>query len=104
MQCLIEKMGGFLRRKHLSKVLRCVFKARVTLYYTVLLPNKHLLPQEARSPRSGCQDGQVPVKMLSLVEHFSLWPRVAERTQALCGVSFIRALIPSMTAPEGRVS
>lgn len=53
---------------------------------------------EAGSPRTGCRPGQVPVKAFFLVADFSLVEGVWE----LCGVSSIKAPIPSVRAAPSR--
>ena len=59
--------------------------------------NLFLTVLEAISPKSGCQCGWV--RALFWASGFSLCPHVAEGTRELCGVSFIRTLIPFMRAP-----
>lgn len=49
---------------------------------------------ETRSLRSEHEHGQVLVRTLFRVADFSFCPYMAEGARVLCGVSFIRALIP----------
>lgn len=61
-----------------------------------LLNSRHLFLTilETRSLRSEHEHGQVLVRTLFRVADFSFCPYMAEGARVLCGVSFIRALIP----------
>lgn len=64
-----------------------------------IIMNTNLCPTflEARSLRSGCQDGKV--SGLFQAVDFSLYLCMAEGARELYGISFIRALIPFIRAP-----
>lgn len=92
----------FLRHQHKRGAivhLGCYNKIPGTEGTEWIIMNTNLCPTflEARSLRSGCQDGKV--SGLFQAVDFSLYLCMAEGVRELYGISFIRALIPFIKTP-----